>query len=168
MKFNVKINDKEILAEAIEEDGFIILNFSDRQCRVEYNNLDDRVLSILIDGRYYTVNLQGSDGQYDSVINGRSFKIELEEEWKARFSKGLGFDKKSSICQIKSPMPGKIVRINVKEGDAVKKGQGVIVVEAMKMENELCSPVPGVVEKINVTVGETAGMQEVLMVISPK
>jgi biotin carboxyl carrier protein len=62
-------------------------------------------------------------------------------------------------------MPGKVVKLLVKPGDAVKAGDGVIVVEAMKMENELKAPAPGTVKEIRVAEGKAVAAGEVLVVI---
>ena len=62
-------------------------------------------------------------------------------------------------------MPGKVVRVLVAEGDAVQKGDGVIVVEAMKMQNEMKSPKDGVVSKIKIAEGDTVSAGDILVVI---
>ena len=61
---------------------------------------------------------------------------------------------KRSDGKIVSPMPGKVIKVNVKEGDEVKKGATLLIVEAMKMENYISAPADGVIEKVNVNVGE--------------
>jgi pyruvate carboxylase subunit B len=66
-----------------------------------------------------------------------------------------------------SVMPGKVVRILVNEGDEVEAGQGVVVVEAMKMENEVKSGVDGTVKKVNVAAGDSVGTSEVMVEIEP-
>ena len=58
------------------------------------------------------------------------------------------------VASIDSPMPGKVIKILAKEGEEVKRGQGVIVVEAMKMENELKAPKDGVIKEIKVKEGD--------------
>ncbi len=68
---------------------------------------------------------------------------------------------------IRSPMPGKIVKVLVAEGETVAAGQGVIIVEAMKMENELRAPGPGIVKSIRVKAGETVEGNAELVVIDP-
>ena len=66
---------------------------------------------------------------------------------------------------LKAAMPGKVVRVLVQEGDAVEAGHGVIVVEAMKMQNEVKSPKSGVVVKVSVAEGATVNAGEVLAVV---
>jgi biotin carboxyl carrier protein len=69
------------------------------------------------------------------------------------------------VAQIVAPMPGKVVRVQVEVGTAVEKGAGVIVVEAMKMQNEMKSPRAGVVVAVNVKPGDTVNAGDVLAVL---
>jgi len=69
------------------------------------------------------------------------------------------------LAIIKAAMPGKVVRILVQAGDSLSKGEGVIVVEAMKMQNEMRSPKDGIVKEIRVTEGATVNSGDVLVVI---
>jgi biotin carboxyl carrier protein len=69
------------------------------------------------------------------------------------------------VKKIVAPMPGKVVRILAREGTEVQAGQGIIVVEAMKMQNELKSPKQGVVQKIEVTEGATVNAGDVLVIV---
>lgn len=64
---------------------------------------------------------------------------------------------------IKSPMPGTILKINVRSGDAVKKGQTLLILEAMKMENEISAPCDGIVASINVSQGVSVNTGDVLV-----
>ncbi len=168
MKFISQINEKELEVKAIQNNEHISFKFPDGKHEVVFKINDAGAISLLMDGKFYKVNLKNDNGDYQVSVNGKSFDVRIEEKWKAKFAKDMGSKKKGYSIFIKSPMPGKIVRINVQEGDIVKKDQGVIVVEAMKMENELGSPVNGVVEKVNVEVGAIAAGQDVLVSIKPQ
>lgn len=69
------------------------------------------------------------------------------------------------LAEIIAPMPGKVVRIHIETGDAVEKGDGIVVVEAMKMQNEMRSPRAGIVVSINVKPGDTVNAGDVLAVV---
>jgi biotin carboxyl carrier protein len=69
------------------------------------------------------------------------------------------------VAEILAPMPGKVVRVQTEAGASVEKGTGVVVVEAMKMQNEMKSPRAGVVVSINVKPGDTVNAGQVLAVI---
>ena len=70
--------------------------------------------------------------------------------------------------QVKPPMPGKVVEVHVKEGDAISEGDPLLVLEAMKMQNDLKSPVSGIVTKVNVADGQNVEATTVMVVIEPE
>ena len=67
---------------------------------------------------------------------------------------------------VKAPMPGNIIKVNVKPGQAVKKGEVLVVLEAMKMENDVCAPADGVVASVNVNQGATVETDAVLVTLN--
>jgi biotin carboxyl carrier protein len=97
-------------------------------------------------------------------INGRDIDVRLVDPKRLR-STGADADHAGGLAEIRSAMPGKIVRILQEAGGAVEKGEGVIVVEAMKMQNELKSPKAGNVKEIRVGEGDTVSAGDVLVVI---
>ncbi len=116
--------------------------------------------SILIEGRSYT-GIAASLNEI--VVNGRAFAVEVFDprEMRARKSAGAGEGRQSIVAM----MPGKVVRVLVSQGDAVEAGQGLIVVEAMKMQNEMKSPKAGRVVEVKTQTDATVAAGEVLMVI---
>ncbi|MBK8305210.1 MAG: biotin/lipoyl-binding protein [Chloracidobacterium sp.] len=98
------------------------------------------------------------------VVGGNEFEVEIADPKRLR-SVGSESEYVDGVAEIKTAMPGKVVRILVKVGAAVEKGDGVIVVEAMKMQNEMKSPKTGTVTKINATEGDTVNAGDVLAVI---
>lgn len=122
--------------------------------------LDEGTCSILIDGRVYRVS-GGAPGE--CIVNGSPIPIEL-------FDPRAPGSRKSSAAahgraEIAARMPGKIVSLLVSRGDAVEAGQGLLVVEAMKMQNEVTSPKTGRVVEMRATAGATVAAGEVLMVV---
>jgi biotin carboxyl carrier protein len=115
--------------------------------------------SVLIGERSYDVVASGGDIR----VNGRSFKVEVFDprEMRGRKSAGAGEGRQN----IAAMMPGKVVRVLVEQGDSVEAGQGLIVVEAMKMQNEMKSPKAGRVIEIKTRADATVAAGEVLMVI---
>jgi biotin carboxyl carrier protein len=118
------------------------------------------IYSILIDGRSYqaTVLAPGT-----IQVNDRVFSIEVFDprELRARSSAGASHGRQDIVA----PMPGKVVRVLVSVGDAIEAGQGLIVVEAMKMQNEMKSPKAGRVVEIKTKDGATVAAGEILVVI---
>jgi biotin carboxyl carrier protein len=101
-----------------------------------------------------------------AIINGQPLDIRLENELerRARPNRDKAAAKASAIT---APMPGRVVKVNVRPGDVVAVGAPLLGIEAMKMENELASPSAGRVAKVNVKVGATVEADQELVVIEP-
>lgn len=100
-----------------------------------------------------------SNGTYTVALNGKRFEIDLSNGRSLRRS---GAVSQTGIVPVKARMPGKIVKILVSEGDEVQRNQGLLVMEAMKMQNEIQSPKIGRVRRIAVQEGATVGANELL------
>lgn len=120
--------------------------------------------SVLIEGRTYTAFTTAPGiTTAEIVVNRRAFAVEVFDprEIRARKSAGAGEGRQNIIAM----MPGKVVRVLVAQGDTVEAGQGLIVVEAMKMQNEMKSPKAGRVVEVKTQTDATVAAGEVLMVI---
>jgi biotin carboxyl carrier protein len=152
-------------------------------------NLNDGLVNAVIDGRTYDLEVRHLPGGEYLILHGASvYKCRIDARDSARnaFSvnlRGRSFDvtitdprrlprgkatagHDHGAAEIVSPMPGKVVRVLVKPGATVKAGDGIIVVEAMKMQNEMKAPKAGVVVSINAEDGATVNAGEVLAVIN--
>ena len=115
--------------------------------------------SVLIGNRSYEVVAAGGEIR----VNGRAFQVEVFDPREMRGRKGAAGDEgRQNIAAL---MPGKVVRVLVAAGDAVEAGQGLVVVEAMKMQNEMKSPKAGRVIEVKTRADATVAAGEVLMVI---
>ena len=120
----------------------------------------DGTWSILIDGRSYAVTLLG---QGEVSVNGRVFHVEVFDP---RGLRGRRAAAESSGPQaVAAPMPGRVIRVLVEAGQQVEAGQGLIVVEAMKMQNEMKSPRAGRVAAVKAAAGATVSAGDILVVI---
>jgi len=117
------------------------------------------VYSVTMNGRSFDVRVSGKT----MMLCGYAIDVEVRDprEMAASAGAGAGHGK----LEIVSPMPGKVVRILVAVGDSVEAGQGLIVVEAMKMQNEMKAPKAGVILEIKAVEGSTVAAGEVLAVI---
>ena len=151
LQFNI---DQEIYKIEIDfKDGKYLVKLGDRQYQVDSQPISENCLSLLVDGRAYTVFIAEDQGKKYISLQGEQFCVEeAKAETEARSLAESATLK--GVPTISSPMPGKIVKILVGEGDKVKKGQGLVIVEAMKMENEIRSASAGVVKKINFKEGD--------------
>lgn len=121
------------------------------------------VYSVVLGGRSFEIRL-ASDGQtWNAEVNGRRYQVE------ARDPRDAGRRSKSALRSgrqnITAPMPGKVIRVLVKEGDHVETGQGLVVVEAMKMQNEMKASRPGRVVSVPAQPGNTIGAGDTLVVL---
>jgi biotin carboxyl carrier protein len=123
------------------------------------------VLSVLIGGDAFEIKRERSlSGDLHLVIGSARYAIDVQDPRSLRTRRAAA-GSEAGPQKITAPMPGKIVRIMVAEKDEVKAGQGVIVMEAMKMQNEMKSPKDGRVQKILATEGATVNAGDILAVI---
>jgi biotin carboxyl carrier protein len=100
------------------------------------------------------------------LVDGQVHALELLDERKLRMRRAGGKFSLEGPQRIDAPMPGKIVRVLVKQGEAVAEGQGLVVVEAMKMENELKSPKAGTVAELHAVEGAAVESGAKLLVVA--
>jgi acetyl/propionyl-CoA carboxylase alpha subunit len=166
MKLALTINGREEEIEIVAPDPacrFRIDGGDERAADVAV--LQNGVFSVLLDGASYDAYIEETPaGALVVVIDGYRFEIEVRDprRW-SRKSSGRGGDTVQSIV---SPMPGKVVRVLVATGDAVEAGQGIVVVEAMKMQNELKAARAGTVLTIAAKEGATVAAGELLATIA--
>ena len=134
---------------------------------VDFTPIVGGLFSLLVGGRSFEVDVvEEGEGVLAIWVEGELHQIEFEEEGRLRRKAPRAGDKGRGGPQtIVAPMPGKVVKLLVASGQEVTAGQGVIVIEAMKMENELKATGPGVVKEIKVQEGAGVGGGEVLVVI---
>src|SRR6266478_8121490 len=119
-------------------------------------------LSILLAGQSYEICVAPSvDGKLKLQTGAHEFTAEVIDP-RAWGGRRHGTVEAEGRQQILAPMPGKIVRILVREGDPVEAGQGLLVVEAMKMQNEIRSPKSGVIERVLAAEGQPVNAGEIL------
>ena len=143
-----------------------------RNCRVDEHECESDasltardVLSILVGGKAYEAKREYSlSGETHVIIGSERFAAEVRDPRSLRSRKaaaGVGVGPQ----KVTAPMPGKVVRILVQQGAEVEAGQGIMVVEAMKMQNEIKSPKTGVVQKISVVEGGSVAAGDALAII---
>ena len=122
------------------------------------------VLSLLVGGISYEVHRTGNGESSQISIGGETFAAMVRDPRSLRGRRGKGAST-AGPKKITAPMPGKVVRVLAPEGTHVKQGEGVIVIEAMKMQNELKSPKAGVVKRINAAEGATVNAGDTLAIV---
>jgi biotin carboxyl carrier protein len=159
MDLQFKIDQKIHKVEIDLKDGKYLVKLGDKQHQVDSQRISENCLSLLVDGKAYTVFIAEDKTKRYISLQGEEFCI---EEAKAETQTRSMADASTlrGIPTISSPMPGKIVKILVREKDKVKKNQSLVIVEAMKMENEIRSPNAGMVKKINFKEGDLVDAAE--------
>lgn len=136
-----------------------------RALQADASEVSPGVYSILIDGKSFEVRVEPFAGRLRVATGGREIEASVRDprEWQRR---GHGAAESEGRQQILAPMPGKVVRLLVVTGEAVEAGQGIVVVEAMKMQNEIRSPKSGTVERLAVAEGQAVNAGEVVATIT--
>lgn len=140
--------------------GEYVLNINGKDYKVKVNSLEENVADIEINGKNYKVNFR-QIGSVEQTIK----KVTPSQSTDKPV---LQSEKKSdgeSVKKVLAPLPGVVLNVLVKEGDQVKEGQALLIMEAMKMENAIHSPYSGKVLKINVKKDDTIAEGDVLVVI---
>jgi biotin carboxyl carrier protein len=123
------------------------------------------VYSILLGGQSFEVCVEAVAGGLLAQTAGRAYRGEIADPRSWRGGRGPKIDF-AGRQQISAPMAGKIVRVLVAPGQQVETGQGLLVVEAMKMQNEICSPKAGTVERLLAAEGQVVNAGEVIAVVA--
>jgi len=141
-----------------------VLRLPHRTLKIDAAILAEGSYSLLLDGNSFDITVQRSLTHYSVTVNGVPFEVGLRDPRQLGHQIGRGEDL-DGPASVTAPMPGKLVRLIVAEGDSVKEGQGVAVVEAMKMQNELTAPKSGTVERVSVVEGQAVNAGESLLTI---
>lgn len=137
-----------------------------RPVRADLVQIDGHTISILLDGQSYTLQItQLPQGALTVQTALQEFTAEVADPraWRSRHQ---GLLQAEGRQQVVAPMPGKVVRVLVNAGERVQAGQGLIVVEAMKMQNEIRSPKTGTVERLSAKEGQPVNAGEILCVVA--
>lgn len=127
--------------------------------------LDHGAVSMLVDGRSYHVEVEEKGDEVAVLVDRQLTRVDVADERRLRLraaQAGFAVEGKQTIV---APMPGKVVKVLVKQGDEVKEGQGLVVVEAMKMENELKAPKAGKVTELFAKEGTTVEINAKLVTV---
>ena len=167
MKYEVVINGAGRKVEFTlprEDTSLLTFSIDDREISADATRISNSTYSILIGGRSLEVRVEEKSGELIARTGGREFRVEIFDprSWRRGKSAGIELEGRQQLI---APMPGKIVRLLARPGEQVTAGQGLLVIEAMKMQNEVCSPKSGTVEKL-AKEGQTVNAGEVLAVVS--
>lgn len=120
--------------------------------------------SIIADGKSYDVRVyEHGGGDMDVAVNGVAHHVTLKDP--RRWTPGESSGGSAGPQQVKAPMPGKVAKLLVHEGEEVEAGQGLVIIEAMKMQNEMKAPRAGIIAAVKVSEGGPVAAGDVLVVV---
>jgi biotin carboxyl carrier protein len=166
MIYYAKIDGQETSVRIEKKDDFYDVTIGDRRYEVDAKYLENsNSLSLLVNSKCYDASVAVSEGSALVSISGEKFEIDLMDE--LSFLAGTPSTHHGSMDAevIKTPMPGVIVAVEVEPGQKIDAGAPVVVVEAMKMQNEISSLCGGIVKEVLVHQGDTVESNQRLAVI---
>jgi biotin carboxyl carrier protein len=168
---NYEVSDKkgETIRVGLREtgEGLFEVTIGGETVHVDARRSGPTIYSVIEDGRQFEamVDEKGAHG-FDVLVAGRLFHLESIDE-RTKLLAGSAVPLASGPQIVEAEMAGKVVKVSVALGDRVSEGQGLVIVEAMKMENEIRSPIDGVVTELGVSEGETVESGARLFTVEP-
>jgi len=161
MIYDVAVDGKPHRLELQSVEGSMRFRLDKRDFSVQAEHINPETLSILVDGKSFEVRRE-PDGRI--FLNGRRYEVSVDDprSWRGRKRAKAGTEGPQKLT---ASMPGKIVRVLASEGEKIQAGQGIAVVEAMKMQNEVKSPKEGVLKKLLVRPGTNVTAGDVLAIV---
>jgi biotin carboxyl carrier protein len=166
MAFIAKLGDQTYTVD-IEEVGSSVYRVAvdGDEFLVDGKQTGQNNYSLIINHRSFEVDVDSSEDEYRVLVDGRSYHIHLVDERRMRlggFQTGIQLQGRQEVTV---PMAGKVIAVLVSEGDRVYKDPGLVIVEAMKMENEVRSPIAAEIKEVRIKAGQSVEVGETLMVV---
>jgi acetyl/propionyl-CoA carboxylase alpha subunit len=164
MKYIATLDDQTFEIEINAEDQITV---DGERLSIDFRSVSGQpVYSLLVNGQSYEAYVQAADAGLEVLLQGQLHVVEVEDERhrKLRESSG-GPAVHSGEFNLKSPMPGLIVAVPVVEGQTVVKGQDLVILESMKMQNELKAPRDGTIGRVRVRAGDSVEQNQVLITL---
>lgn len=164
MKLKAIVGEREEDLLLKIEDGRVSAEIGDRVYSLDVREIEPDSYLFFLNTNVHECRVSASKSAFDASIHGRSYAVTIVDP--KRLRSGQNSDRHHhGAAEILAPMPGKVVRVQIEVGTTVEKGAGVVVVEAMKMQNEMKSPRDGIVVSITVKPGDTVNAGDVLAVV---
>jgi len=164
MVYDVTINGKQHQLDLERADAGWRCRLDGREIHVDAVLARRDVLSVLIGGKAYEVKREWTATDMHLWVGSTRYAAELRDPRSLRSRRGAVTDERGPR-KLLAPMPGKVVRVLIGEQQAVEAGQSILVVEAMKMQNEIKSPKKGIVKKIVAAEGANVNAGDVLAIV---
>jgi len=164
MKYITKVNDQEFIIE-IDQEGQVSVD--GRPYAVDFQQLSEGgILSLLLNNHSLEAIVEERENGWEVLIRGELYSVDVQDERAYRLARARGtVTEITGEATIESPMPGLIIDVLVEPNQVVQKGDKIVILESMKMENELRSPRDGVVKHVYVGPGASVEKNQVLATI---
>lgn len=162
MFFDAATSGQTARIEVREAQGRYRVTIGDKTLELDWVRTGEHEASILVDGASHDITVEKTAEGFGVLIRGDRFDVDLKDAVKGV---DLGRVAHTGPLKLVAPMPGKIVKVLVAQGEVVEAGRGVLVMEAMKMENELKAARAGTIQEIRVKEGQAVEMGALLLVI---
>ncbi len=166
MKYITTINNVDYEVELLN-DGKVTVN--GKLYHVDYEEVSGHnLITLLVDGRSFEAHVSEDEFTWQVLMQGALYEAEVVDEREKRLREAAGYTTVSSgKFVLKSPMPGLVVKMAVEEGQQVKTGDVLVILESMKMQNELKSPQDGVIGEVQVAQGDSVELKQAMLTILP-
>jgi biotin carboxyl carrier protein len=165
MKYVASINGNEFIIEIIDEKTVIV---NGKTLTVNFDSVSGQpVYSFIVDGKSYEAYVYPGEEDWQVLLQGQLYPVIVEDEREKRLRAAAGGAvADTGEYHMKAPMPGMVVSISVEEGQKVEKGQVLVILESMKMQNELKSPRAGKINRIRVKSGDSVEQRQTLLSVT--
>lgn len=162
IRYIATIDHQDYLIDIIDE-RHVALN--GQVCEIDFASVGDQpIFSLLIDGKSYETFVYPQEDDWQVLLLGTLYSVRVEDEREKRLRAAAGGKAmERREFHLKAPMPGLIIAIPVSEGQKVNKGDVLVILESMKMQNELKSPREGVITRLRVNVGDSVEQSQTLL-----
>jgi pyruvate carboxylase subunit B len=150
VKYFVTVNGRAHVVEVVERLGRLAVSVDGKPLDLSYEEVDSLgQVALICAGRSWGVSIEGDEHQVSCTLAGHLYAVEIEDE-RERAAHAAEREASKGGGTVKSVMPGVVVKLLVKDGESVEKGQPLLILEAMKMQNEIAAPSAGVVKALHV------------------
>jgi biotin carboxyl carrier protein len=164
MKYITTVEGREFAVEIVDEKH---ISVDGKIYEVDFESVSGQpVYSLIVDGRSHESYIYPGEDSWQVLLRGRLYPVTVEDERERRLRAAAGGGvAETGEFHLRAPMPGLVVAVTVAEGAEVKKGQVILILESMKMQNELKSPRDGIMGRIRVKAGESVEQKQTLLSI---
>ncbi len=167
MKYFIRIGAAEHEVDVEATDDRLVLRHGDDTFHADVSEVEaGEKYSVLVDGRSFSISVDGDGRKMTLVVGGRDHGVEVEDE-RERAMREISGGGASGGGVVEAVMPGIVRRVDAAPGGAVEAGDRLLILEAMKMENEICAEAAGVVEEVFVKEGDTVEAGAPLIQLAP-